>query len=55
MLRAMVLIGLLWGLTSCQPDLFPPGSTDPTDPTLPPRSTAAPGRPSPTIEIPPPI
>ncbi|HET7168707.1 MAG TPA: hypothetical protein VFI69_05850 [Candidatus Limnocylindrales bacterium] len=51
--RILALVVLIWGLLSCQPDGIVPGS--PSVPTLPPPRTPAPGLPSPTIEIPPPI
>jgi len=53
MLRFVALFAIVWGLTSCQRDLF---GTDPSaDPTMPPPPTSTPGGPNPTIEIPPPI
>jgi len=53
MLRLVALIALIWGLISCQQDLF--GSDPSADPTIPPAPTGRPVGPNPTIEIPPPI
>lgn len=49
----VVFIALAWGLISCQPDLFLPDES--LDPAATPGPKITPGRPNPTIEIPPPI
>jgi hypothetical protein len=52
MVQFFVFVALAWGLISCQPDLLRPDRS--ADPALP-EPSRAPGRPNPTIEIPPPI
>ena len=53
MTRIIILAGLLLGLLSCDGQFVNPGGS--SDPTVIPPETSSPGRPSPTIEIPPPI
>jgi hypothetical protein len=53
MARIMLVAALVFGLVSCQPELVLPGASP--EVTLPPPSSAAPGRPSPSIEVPPPV
>jgi hypothetical protein len=53
MTRIIMLAALLLGLLSCDGQLVLPGRSP--DPTVLPPETSGPGRPSPTIEIPPPI
>jgi len=58
MLRFVAIVALAWGLVSCRPDvILPDRSTDPPaspGPTAGPGPTT-PGRPTPTIEVPPPV
>ena len=53
MTRILVIAALVLGLVSCQPDAVPPGAS--SAPTIPVQPSDEPGRPSPTLEVPPPV
>ncbi len=53
MTRIIAIAALLLGLLSCDGQFVVPGGSP--GPTVIPPETSGPGRPSPTIEIPPPI
>jgi hypothetical protein len=53
MTRILVIVALVLGLVSCQPDVAPPGAS--AAPTVPVQPSDEPGRLSPSIEVPPPV